>query len=321
MTKVQLINSVKRTFHKGVFQVKKHSPEILVTTGLIGMAFSAVIACKATTKVSTILEDTKTELDRIHGAMENPDAQYKDSDGEIKPYTEEVGKKDITIIYAHAALDFAKLYGPAVAVGVLSAGCILTGVNILHKRNLALAAAYAAVDNSFKEYRGRVIERFGEGLDRELKYNIKAKEVEEIVTDENGEEKTVKKIVHEATPTDPNGWSDYARIYDDGCKGWTKNPEYNLVFLKQQQAYANRTLQERGYVFLNEVYDLLGFPHTKAGQVVGWVYDEKGTVGDNFIDFGIYNIDNARARDFVNGHERNIILDFNVDGVVLDILP
>lgn len=320
MTKAQLVNSVKRTFHRGVFQVKKHSPEILVTTGLIGMAFSAVMACKATTKVSTILEDTKNELDRIHGAMENPDAKYKDSDGEIKPYTEEVGKKDITIIYAHTALDFVKLYGPAVAGGVLSAGCILAGVNILHKRNLALAAAYTVVDNSFKDYRSRVVERFGEELDRELKYNIKAKEVEEIVTDENGEEKVVKTIVHEAT-FNPSCYSEYARIYDDGCKGWTKNPEYNLVFLNQQQAYANRVFQERGYMFLNEVYELLGFPKTQAGQQVGWVYDEKGGVGDNFIDFGIYDPNNAKARDFVNGYERNIVLDFNVDGPILHILP
>lgn len=318
MTKVQFINSVKRTFHRGIFNVKKHSPEILVATGIVGGVIGAVMACTATTKVNDILEDTKNELDKIHNAMENPDAQYKDSDGEVKPYTEEIGKKDITIIYAHTALDFIKLYGPSVAVGALSIGCILAGTNILHKRNVALAAAYTVVDNSFKEYRGRVVERFGEELDRELKYNIKAKEVEEVVTDENGEEKVVKSIVHEA---DPNGWSEYARIYDDGCKGWTKNPEYNLIFLKQQQAYANRVFQERGHLFLNEVYELLGFPKTQAGQQVGWIYDEKGSIGDNFVDFGIYNIDNPRARDFVNGYERNIILDFNVDGPILHILP
>lgn len=318
MTKVQLINSVKRTFHRGIFNVKKHSPEILVTTGVIGTVVGAVMACKATTKVNDILDNTKEQLDKVHTALETPDAQYKDSDGEVKPYTEAVGKKDLTVIYAHTALDFIKLYGPSVAVGALSIGCILAGTNILHKRNVALAAAYTVVDNSFKEYRGRVVERFGEELDRELKYNIKAKEVEEIVTDENGEEKVVKKIVHEA---DPNGWSEYARIYDDGCKGWTKNPEYNLIYLKQQQAYANRVFQERGYLFLNEVYELLGFPKSQAGQQVGWIYDENGSVGDNFIDFGIYNMDNPRARDFVNGYERNIVLDFNVDGPILHILP
>lgn len=318
MTKVQLINSVKRTFHRGIFNVKKHSPEILVATGIVGGVVGAVMACKATTKVSDILDNTKEQLDKVHTALETPDAQYKDDDGEAKPYTEEIGKKDITIIYAHTALDFIKLYGPSVAVGALSIGCILAGTNILHKRNVALAAAYTVVDNSFKEYRGRVVERFGEELDRELKYNIKAKEVEEVVTDENGEEKVVKNIVHEA---DPNGFSDYARIYDDGCKGWTKNPEYNLIFLKQQQAYANRVFQERGHLFLNEVYELLGFPKTQAGQQVGWIYDENGSIGDNFVDFGIYNVDNPRARDFVNGYERNIILDFNVDGPILHILP
>ena len=183
---------------------------------------------------------------------------------------------------------------------------------------MALAAAYATVEKGFKEYRGRVIERFGEELDKELKYNIKAKEVEEVVKDEEtGEEKIVKKTVNVA---DPNMYSAYARFFDDGCTGWTKDPEYNLMFLKDQERYANDLLKSKGHLFLNEVYDMLGIPRSKAGQVVGWFYDEKHPVGDNFIDFGLTDIHNAKVREFVNGYERTILLDFNVDGDILNMI-
>ena len=209
------------------------------------------------------------------------------------------------------------MYAPAVIVGGLSITAILTGHNITRKRNIALAAAYTAVDKSFKEYRGRVVERFGEALDKELKYGIKTQEVEEVTVNEDGSESVVKKTVD---VMDPNNISEYARFFDDGCKGWTKDPEYNLMFLKDQQRYANDLLQSKGHLFLNEVYDMLGIPRTKAGQVVGWIYDEKHPVGDNFVDFGIYDMHRTPNRDFVNGYERTILLDFNVDGSILDLI-
>ena len=141
---------------------------------------------------------------------------------------------------------------------------------------------------------------------------------EEIVKDEKtGKEKVEKKTINIA---DPNEFSDYARFFDDGCTGWTKDPEYNLMFLKDQQRYANDLLKSKGYLFLNDVYDMLGIPRSKAGQCVGWIYDEKYPVGDNFVDFGIYDINNEKARDFVNGCERTILLAFNVDGDILDML-
>lgn len=202
-------------------------------------------------------------------------------------------------------------------LGALSISAVVTSNNILRKRNVALAAAYTTVNKSFKEYRGRVVERFGKDLDRELRYDIKAKEVEVTETDENGNETTVTKTYE---VFDPNKRSDFARIWDDGCIGWSKSPEHNLVFLKQQQGQANNRLQRDGYLFLNDVYEMLGFPRTSAGQVVGWVYDEKNPVGDNFVDFGIYDLDSEKARDFVNGYERSIVLDFNVDGIVYDLI-
>ena len=82
----------------------------------------------------------------------------------------------------------------------------------------------------------------------------------------------------------------------------------------------NEKLLAQGHVYLNEVYDALGIPRSKAGQIVGWVYNPDNPVGDNYIDFGIYQTNRAVARDFVNGYEKVILLDFNVDGNILDLM-
>ena len=311
MKKTELMNNVSRSINRIGFILKKHSPEILAATGTIGVVTSAVMACKATTKLGAILEKTKTDMEVIRTAMEHP--EYL----EPEKYTEDDGKNDIRILYAKTGLNIIKLYAPSVILGGLSITAMLTSNNILRKRNIALAAAYTAVDKGFKEYRSRVVERFGEEMDRELRYNLKSKEIEETVVDEKGKEKTVKKTVN---VVDPSTYSVYARFYDDGCNGWTKNPEDNLYFLKCQENYANDLLKTRGHLFLNEVYDMLGIPRTQAGQIVGWVYDEKNPVGDNFVDFGILDLYDEKKREFVNGYERTILLDFNVDGEIFKIL-
>ena len=303
----ELMNNVTRTINRVGFKFKKHSPEVLIVAGTIGVVASAVMACKATTKAGKIKEEMNEEMDKIHEVAE---AHRED-------YTEEDLKKDTTIVYTQTAVKYVKLYAPSVALGVVSLTCILASNGILRKRNIALAAAYTAVDKGFKEYRGRVVERFGTELDKELRYNIKAKEFEEPVVDEKGKEKIKKETVSVA---DPNLYSDYARFFDDGCLGWSKDAEYNLMFLKQQQNYANDLLKKKGHLFLNEVYDMLGIPRTRAGQVVGWIYDEKHPIGDNFVDFGIYDMNREKVRDFVNGYERVILLDFNVDGNILDLI-
>ena len=311
MNMSNIVNSATKTFHRVGFQIKKHSPEILLVTGITGVVTSAVMACKATTKVDAIIEESKKSIDTIHEGMEA---------GNIcdVEYTEEDGKKDLAIVYIQTGVKFAKLYGPSVLLGLTSIGCILASNNIIHKRNVALSAAYTAIDRSFKGYRSRVIERFGENMDRELRYNIKTQEVKETVVDEEtGKKKTVKSTV---SVVDPNTYSDYARFFDEYCAGWTKDAEYNLMFLRQQQNYANELLKSRGHLFLNEVYDMLGIDRTKAGNIVGWVYDEEHPVGDNFVDFGIYVLDNEKARDFVNGRERSILLDFNMDGDILSLM-
>ena len=306
----KFMNGVNRTLSKAGFKIKKHSPEILIVAGIAGVVTSAVMACKATTKINNILDQTKEEVGKVNDALDNEKIPED-------VYSKEDAKKDLAIIYIQTGVKLVKLYGPSLILGALSITSILASNNILRKRNVALAAAYAAIDNGFKEYRGRVIERFGKDLDRELKYNIKAKEISETTVDENGKETTVTKTVPVVESEEP---SDYARFFCEGCAGWTKDPEMNLVFLKQQQNWANELLKTRGHLFLNEVYDMLGIERSKAGQVVGWVYDETNPNCDNYVDFGIYDIYNERKRAFVNGWERSILLDFNVDGDIYSLL-
>lgn len=312
MKKTELMNKVSRTFNKVNFQLKKHSPEILVVAGVVGTVASAVMACKATLKVNAVVDEAKNSIDRIHTATEKGQNEAGES------YDANDSKKDLTLVYTQTGIKFVKLYGPAVALGALSITSIFASNNILRKRNVALAAAYATVDKSFKEYRNRVIDRFGKQIDHELKYNIKAKEVEEVVVNEKGEEETVKKTVNMAEENIFG--SPYAKFFDECSPYWEKNAEYNLMFLRQQQNYANDLLRARGRLFLNEVYDMLGIPKTKAGQVVGWVYDTENPVGDNYVDFGIYDISREKTREFVNGIERVILLDFNVDGNVWETM-
>lgn len=296
--KTEIMKSVNGVASKTVMKLKKHSPEILVVAGIAGTVVSAVLACKATTKVAEILDETKGTLDTIHEGMETGAINGQE-------YTTEDGKKDTVVVYAQTGMKLAKLYGPAIILGTLSITSILVSNNILRKRNVALGAAYAAIDKSFKEYRGRVIERFGEQVDTELKYGIKAKKFEEIEVDpETGKEKKVKKTVMVA---DPNLQSDYAVYFDSKSRNYETNPDYNRMFLKAQQAFANDKLQTRGHLFLNEVLDDLDLPRTPAGQIVGWTKDGP----DGYVNFRIVEVE----RETEDGrHEPALLLDFNVEG-------
>lgn len=320
MKKNELMTTVSSSFNRVGFQLKKHSPEILVVAGVVGTVVSTVMACKATTKVSDILEKTKEDINSIHDCAANESL--------AEEYTPEDVKKDLAIVYVQTGVKLAKLYAPAVALGVLSISGILASNNILRKRNVALAAAYATVDKGFKEYRNRVVERFGEEVDRELKHNIKAKKIEKIVIGEDGKEKKVKETI---SVVDGNSLSDYSFFFEESNPYWEKDGNYNRMFLLAQQQYANDKLRANGYLYLNDVLDTLGIPRTKAGQIVGWVYDSENPNGDNYVDFGIYETYRRDEESFVKDkamgerfgkekYERVVILDFNVDGNILDLM-
>lgn len=314
MKKNELTAKVTRTFGKIGLELKRHSPEILVTAGVAGTLVSTVLACKATTKINDILEEPKELIEATHIAVESEIVHPKT--GEV--YTQKDANKDLAIIYAQTGVKLAKLYAPAIIVGAASITCIFAGNNILRKRAVAMAAAYAAVDQGFKEYRERVKERFGDEVDKELRHNVKVKEIEKTIVNEDGTETTVKETVKVA---DPNG--DYTKVFDELNFNFNKDAELNRHFLNGVQQFCNDKLRAQGYLFLNEVYDELGFDRTRAGQVVGWIYDPENPNhrGDNYIDFGMYDYAKESSRNFLDGIENSIVLDFNVDGPILDYLP
>lgn len=297
--KTEIMKNVSGIANKTVMKFKKHSPEILIVAGVLGTIASAVIACKATTKISRITGEAKVSIDTIHESVKNGVTPAGDA------YSEDDSKRDLALVYVQTGVKYVKLYAPAVILGALSISSILASNNILRKRNVALGAAYAAIDTSFKEYRGRVVERFGEQVDRELKYNLKAKKFEDIEIDpETGKEKKVKKTVVVA---DPNLQSDYAVYFDQKSRNYETNMDYNRMFLKAQQQYANDKLQARGHIFLNEVLDDLDLPRSPAGQIVGWTTDGP----DGYVNFRILEVE----RETEDGHhEPALLLDFNVEG-------
>lgn len=295
----KLPDGLNRAISSIGFQAKKHAPEIFTTIGIAGGIGATILACKATRKVDNILEEKKNIEKNIESCLSDHEVQY----------TEQDAKKDIYITNVQTVTKLLKVYSPAIALGTLSIASILFGQRILKKRNAAITAAYVAMERGFKNYRKNVVERFGDQVDKELKYGIKAQEIVE--KDEKG--KDVKKTVY-TIEGEPKEISPYARFFEESSDQWKKDSEYNLMFLRKQQDYANDVLRTKGYLFLNDVYQMLGIPKTKAGQIVGWKYNSQG---DNYVDFGIYDVTDERKRAFVNGYERNILLDFNVDGNIL----
>jgi hypothetical protein len=274
--------------------VQKASPELLLGAGIVGLVGSTVLACRATLKVDTVMDEAKSKLDMAKSL------QHED-------YSEKDRSRDISLIYFQSGVKTVRLYLPAVIVGGLSIYALTSSHRILTRRNMALTAAYGALERGFNEYRARVVDKYGEDEDRNLRYGTREVEIEDPKTKKK---KTVTRVGLE----DP---SIYARFFDPYSPSWNKEPEYNMIFLKCQQNYANDMLHARGHIFLNEVYAMLGLPHSKAGAVVGWILSPKS---DNFVNFGVFDEKNDRARDFVNGVEGAILLDFNVDGVIYDKL-
>ena len=300
MKKNELVTKVSGSVHKIGFELKKHSPEIFIAVGVVGTVASAVMACKATTKLNDILEESKEQIDAIHEAPQKEELKDK--------YDEDMMRKDLALVYFQTGVKIAKLYAPAVILGTLSITSIVASNNILRKRNVALAAAYATVDKGFKEYRERVVERYGEQVDYELTHNIKTKEITETVVDEKGKEKQVKKTVEVA---DPNVTNDYIKYFTRSNPYWDDTPDYVELFLRSQQNYANDRLKVDKVLTLNDVYDSLGFQKTKAGMVVGWVFDENNEDGDNFIEF---NVRKVYIPNEYGEEELAYAIDFNVDG-------
>lgn len=291
------------SFKKGRVKLalRKSGPTLMTVGGVGCVLVGTGLACKATLDMPEILDETKDALDKLKACKNGEDS-----------------KKDKAKIYAKAAGKTVKNYAPAAASMTVGIGLILGSHKIMKNRNASLAAGYAALDAAYRKYRERVREAVGEDAERDIRYGISRSKVD--VIEDNGDGKKPKKTkVEVAEIKDPLAlYSPYAKFFDESCIEWTKDPEYNMTFLRLVQNQMNDKLKAQGHLFLNEVYDALGIARTSMGNRVGWIYDLRCPSGDNFVDFGLYNQESERVRAFVNGHENVILLDFNVDGTIID---
>lgn len=290
------------------YKMHKYAPEINLALGIVAFAGTIVSASKAALEVDGILERHNDRLSRIHEGME-VDEEYKN---------EGAARRDLIRAYSATVVDFAKHYALTAVLGGLSIAFIVESHKILNQRYLSATAAYTALSEVFKDYRGRVKTEFGDEMDRHFRYGTELNENVEKITDENGKKVTQKTITENIDTSKIN--TSTAVVFDETNENWDPNPKFNLQWLRAREQMCNDKFKSRGkdgIMVLNEVYEALGFPPTQEGAILGWV---RG-MGDNRIDFGLYNLDTPGVRRFINGQENFVLLDFNVDGIVWNKLP
>ena len=268
--------------------LSKHAPTILTAAGTAGFIGTTILASKATLKVEETISEETVLLVKVHEAHEAGKLEDKDA------------LHDKVILYTRMTTKMAKLYAPALILGAASIVSLATGHGIMLKRNASLAAAYAAVDQAFKTYKKKVESKFGKDA------------VIDALISTTEEDLTKDELTMEAIAA-VDGVSPYGVIFDEANNNWSADEDLSMLHLKCQQQYANDILQTRGHIFLNEVYKMLGFPHTPAGAVTGWV---KGN-GDDFVDFNIFE-GTFEGEDEKGRTVTKWALDFNVDGVMYD---
>lgn len=279
---------VTRLVGRAGLVLSKHAPTILTAAGTAGFIGTTVLASKATLKVEETVAEETALLVKVHEAQEAGKLSDKDA------------THDKVVLYSRMTTKLAKLYAPAIILGAASIASLATGHGIMLKRNASLAAAYAAVDQAFKTYKKKVESKFGKDAVLEALSSVATEDLTK-------DEMTVESVAA------VNDISPYGVIFDDTNVNWSADEDLAMLHLKCQQQYANDILNTRGHIFLNEVYKMLGFPHTPAGAVTGWV---KGN-GDDFVDFNIF--DGMFEGEDQNGRTvTKWALDFNVDGVMYD---
>lgn len=289
----RLSQGVARSVAKKVVQTKANSPHLFFAAGVAGLIGSGVLACRATLRLEDTLATIQNDL-----AVAKEVGQAS-SDG-LMP--EKAHTKAVAVVFTKSGISLLKLYGPAVGLGVVSVAALAGSHIQLTRRNAALTATLGVLTKAYDEYRQRVRDEFGVEKELDIYHGMK-EEVREI----DGKKTTVK-------IGNTGAHSPYARFFDEFSTAWVKNAEMNRVFLMVQQQHFNNQLNAKGFVLLNDVYEGLGFEKTSPGAIVGWLREGEGGV-DGYIDFGMYDPGNEG---FINGHERSVHLDFNVDGVIYD---
>lgn len=295
----------KFTAQSGQF-VKAHTPEILAGVGVAGVITAGVLAARATLKLEGLVE----KLERARGRAHDRFADGLSDDKELK--------KELFVAQRDFVLGLVKLYGIPASIGAAGIGALLGGQGVLKKRNVALVGAYSSLDQAYREYRKRVVAAVGE--EREAEIRLVPRDAETDFPEGSSETKDRALMSEEEQAIQALGASEYAVFFDKHTSpNWSPNPDTTMATLRSQERFANDRLVSRGYLFLNEVFEALGMEKTKAGQFVGWYYtDAKMAEGDNYVDFGLNNFENVRRGASLFDEEGHVLLDFNVDGLIID---
>lgn len=299
---------IPKMFVKPASKVKANAPEILLVAGVGLVVYGTFKACQASRKLDEILDGHKAEAKMIR------------EDTTLDPPET---RREMTKCYGKTAWELFRLYAPSVAIGGVGVCLIFKGHGILRQRYIAVVSAYKMLEKSYDVYRKRVVNELGDAMDKHFRFGTTEEEFEVTELSKSGKEKTVKK---KATVVDPKltEYSPYARFFDEFSTEWKDDAGLNKTYILHIQQYANDYLTAHGKLFLNQVYQWLGFKETKAGQVAGWVKSAGQTDGDNFVDFGLDEVykraaeGDTVARMWVNGIEPSILLDFNCKGNILD---
>lgn len=296
----------------------KNAPHIAVVAGIGALVTSTVLCCRATLRVEELLHETQSDLNMIKEGRTNPELVEKG-------YDDKAFYSDMAKAYVKSAAGFVKLYGPPIALGLAGLAAILWSHQTMARRNAALMGAYTILQDRFSRYRDnaeKTLAEIGGGVDEKdifdgvtsVKRTVKEKDDEGNVQ----KREEVTRILH--IPDDVDSYlSDYAWLFNkDTSRMAMGNYTDDLYFLQLAQSEMNDRLHIKGHVFLNEVYDRLGFEHTTEGAVVGWVLDESQP---NKIDFGVFDGMTCCMRRIQDGLDYGgIALDFNVDGIIYDLI-
>ena len=283
-------------FHNVARVVVKHAPTILTGAGTVGLVGTAVLASRATLTYKELIAD------EVMVITDGPNLMKRN-----EHYTEEEFRKDRIVCYSRIVTKTVKHYAPTIALGVASVAAFWWSHSIQSKRIAGLAAAYTALDASYRKYKKSVASVIGE----ESMKKVEEKILDDVVfTDEPFEyDKMAESVIPEYSP--------YARIIDENASVWDPSDDITELNIHAQLNYMNDILRTRGYLFLSDVYDALGIPRTPASQVVGWLW-KKGD-GDHYVSFG--DIEGHRIQFWDDSRRRtvaNYLLDFNVDGEIVN---
>lgn len=295
--------SITTAFYTGVARISKHAPTILSITASAGVVATGYLAWKAGTR----FEDVEgRDWDRRKECLRNADTIPDEDVPKIER------KNRILFI-----LDTVRTIAPAAIVGAATITMIYFSNSISKKRLAAMGAAYATLQTAFDGYKRTMVEALGkESVDKILKPKLPnvGKSAEEILSSDN---KSDAANVSDAVVNSLKALSPYARIIaEESSTCWDPNEDYTSQNLAAVQLWANRRLERKGHLFLNEVFDQLGLSRTREGAVVGWL---KNGEGDNYVSFGDFDASIYRVpSDDYTRVDSNFIVDFNVDGVIWD---